>query len=326
MPGAIPHGPASRQWQADGHLRGYPPHAMDLPLRFRPTYMPIVWGGRRMAQWRADLPEGPIGESWDLADHQRGMSVVADGPFAGVSLRELTATRGRELVGGDFSGGDFPLMVKLIDANDRLSIQVHPDDATAHTRGHRSGKDECWIILDVAEDAELGIGTVREASSDELITAARDGSIVDLLDWRKPAVGDVLYNPAGTIHALGPGLTVLEIQQAVDLTYRLFDYGRGRALHLEEARGVVQGRPHVHRLDSSVGETSMLLVAGPHFGVAWCVHQPPVLPQGMRDVQLLPIDASVSGIGPGECALIDEHQARRLSSDGKFVLAWSLDH
>ena len=219
---------------------------------------------------------------------------------------------------------ELDVMAKYLFTEERLSIQVHPDDATARARGHRRGKDECWIILDVADDAELGIGTVREASADEVIAAARDGSIVDLLDWRKPAVGDFLYNPAGTIHALGAGLTVLEIQQAVDLTYRLFDYGRPRELHLEESRDVVAARPHVHRLDTRVGETSMLLVAGPHFGVAWCVGEPPVLPQGLRDVQLLPIDAPAGGVGPGECALIDEHQARRLRSDGTFVLAWSL--
>jgi len=221
-------------------------------------------------------------------------------------------------------GRDLDVMAKYLFTTERLSIQVHPDDATAQARGHPRGKDECWIILDVADDAELGIGTVREASGDEVIAAARDGSIVDLLDWRRPARGDFLYNPAGTIHALGPGLTVLEIQQAVDLTYRLFDYGRPRELHLEESRDVVEARPHAHRLDGKVGDTSTLLVAGPHFGVAWCVGQPPVLPQGLRDVQLLPIDVAAGGIAPGECALIDEQQARRLRSDGIFVLAWSL--
>ena len=216
------------------------------------------------------------------------------------------------------------VLAKYLFTTERLSIQVHPDDAKAQARGHRSGKDECWIVLDVADGAELGIGTVREASSDAVIAAARDGSIVVLIDWRKPAVGDFLYNPAGTIHALGPGLTVLEIQQAVDVTYRLFDYGRPRDLHLEESRDVVHARPHRHRLDTQVGDQSMLLVAGPHFGVAWCVHEPPLLPQGLRDVQLLPIDAPAAGVGAGECALIDEHAARRVRSDGRFVLAWSV--
>ena len=219
---------------------------------------------------------------------------------------------------------DLDLMCKYLFTAERLSIQVHPDDATAQARGYVRGKDECWIILDAGDDAELGIGTLREVSGDEVIAAAKDGSIVDLLDWRKPAVGDFIYNPAGTMHALGPGLVVLEIQEAADLTYRLYDYGRPRPLHLDEACDVVEGRPHEHRLDTRVGKTSMLLVAGPHFGVAWCVGEPPVLPQGIRDVQLLPIDVAVGGVDPGECALIGEHEARRLRSDGIFVLAWSL--
>ena len=222
------------------------------------------------------------------------------------------------------AGRNLDVMAKYLFTTERLSIQVHPGDDVAQARGHRSGKDECWIVLEAGDDAELGIGTVREAPGDEVIADALDGSIVELVDWRKPAVGDFIYNPAGTIHALGPGLTVLEVQQAVDVTYRLFDYGRPRDLHLEEARDVVKARPHHHRLDTRIGEHSMLLVAGPHFGVAWCVNEPPVLPMGIGDVQLLPIDAPAAGVGPGECALIDEHAARRVRSEGKFVLAWSL--
>jgi mannose-6-phosphate isomerase len=224
------------------------------------------------------------------------------------------------------AGRELDVMAKYLFTTERLSIQVHPDDATAHARGHRSGKDECWIVLAVDDNAEVGIGTVREASADEVIAAARDGSIIDLMDWRKASVGDFIYNPAGTIHTLGPGLTVLEIQQAVDVTYRLFDHGRPRQLHLAESHDVVKARPHHHRLDTKVGQQSLLLVAGPHFGVAWCVGEPPILPQGLRDVQLLPIDGTVSGVKPGECALIDEHAARRLRSDGTFVLAWSMAH
>ena len=223
------------------------------------------------------------------------------------------------------AGRELDVMAKYLFTTERLSIQVHPDDATAHERQQRSGKDECWIILDAGDDAELGIGMVREASASEVIDAARDGSIVELMDWRKPRRGDFIYNPAGTIHALGPGLTVLEIQQAVDLTYRLFDYGRPRELHLDEAADVVDARPHHHRLDTRVGEQSMLLVAGPHFGVAWCVGEPPVLPQAIRDVQLLPIDGAVAGIAPGDCALVNPSEARRLRSTGTFVLAWSVD-
>ena len=166
---------------------------------------------------------------------------------------------------------ELDVMVKYLFTTERLSVQVHPNDQTARERGYPRGKDECWIVLDVADDAELGIGTVREASSGELMDSARDGSIVDLLDWKRPSKGDFIYNPAGTIHALGPGLTVLEIQQAVDLTYRLFDYGRPRELHLEEASDVVEAKPHSTALDTQVGSKSKLLVDGPHFGVAWCL-------------------------------------------------------
>src|SRR5688572_8556846 len=105
------------------------------PLLFRPVYQTLVWGGRRMERWRPGLPSGPIGESWDLADHAAGMSVVAQGPLAGTSLAELVAAAPAALVGAGFPGGPFPLMVKLIDANERLSVQVHPDDVLAQKLG-----------------------------------------------------------------------------------------------------------------------------------------------------------------------------------------------
>ena len=220
-------------------------------------------------------------------------------------------------------GRQLDVMAKYLFTTERLSIQVHPDDATARSRGYPRGKDECWIVLDVADGAELGIGTVRTVEPGELMAAARDGSIVELMDWKRPSKGDFIYNPAGTVHALGPGLTVMEIQQAVDLTYRLFDYGRPRELHLEEAADVVRPQPHSNPLDTSVDGGSKLLVDGPYFGVAWCVGEPPELPDRMRDVQLLPIDAPVGIVKPGECALIDRGAARTLMGSGTFVLAWS---
>jgi mannose-6-phosphate isomerase len=223
-------------------------------------------------------------------------------------------------------GRELDVMAKYLFTSERLSIQVHPDDITAHKRGYPRGKDECWIVLDVADDAELGIGTVREIEPAELMEAARDGTIVELMDWKRPAKGDFIYNPAGTVHALGPGLTVLEVQQSVDLTYRLFDYGRPRELHLEEAFDVVEPGPHHHSLDTRVGTESRVLVDGPHFGVAWCVGEPPELPARITDVQLLPIDSPLGIVKPGQCALIDEGAARTLMCQGTFVLAWSAEN
>jgi mannose-6-phosphate isomerase len=223
------------------------------------------------------------------------------------------------------AGRELDVMVKYLFTTERLSIQVHPDDATARERGYPRGKDECWIVLDAADDAELGIGTVRNVPPGNLIEAARDGSIVELMDWRRPSKGDFIYNPAGTIHALGPGLTVLEIQQAVDLTYRLFDYGRPRELHLDEAEAVIRPEPHHDNRDTKVNGRSKILVDGPHFGVAWCVKEPPKLPERMKDVQLLPIDQPVGIVKAGECALIDRGAARTLMGSGTFVLAWSIE-
>ena len=163
------------------------------------------------------------------------------------------------------AGRQLDVMAKYLFTTERLSIQVHPDDPTARARGYPRGKDECWIVLDVADDAELGIGTVRDLPAGEVLDAARDGSIVDLIDWRRPEKGDFIYNPAGTIHALGPGLTVLEIQQAVDLTYRLYDYGRPRELHLEQGIAVAKGVPHDPHLRRHVPAGDVSLVDGPYF-------------------------------------------------------------
>lgn len=132
--------------------------ALALPLTFKPVYHTLVWGGRAMAQWRADLPTGPIGESWDLADHARGMSVVAEGALTGTTLQELTRQHGTALIGDSWDGGEFPLLIKLIDANDRLSVQVHPDDALARQLGlGQRGKTECWLMLN--DGGELFVGT-----------------------------------------------------------------------------------------------------------------------------------------------------------------------
>jgi mannose-6-phosphate isomerase len=224
------------------------------------------------------------------------------------------------------SGQPIDVMAKYLFTSERLSIQVHPDDATARARGHPRGKDECWIVVAAEPGAEIGIGTVREVAPAALIEAARDGSIVDLIDWRPARAGQFLYNPAGTVHALGAGLTILEIQQRVDLTYRLFDYGRPRELHLTEAEDVVRPEPHFHAADRYIepGE-SAVLVDGEHFGVAWCHRLAPPLPDGAQDVQLLPIDApaSIAGetLAAGQCALVDRPDGIR--SEGDFVLTWS---
>ena len=218
------------------------------------------------------------------------------------------------------------VMAKYLFTSERLSVQVHPNDAEAKAMGLKSGKDECWVVLSAGADAELGIGTKAVMTADALIAAARDGSIIGDIDWRRPHTGDFIYNPAGTVHALGPGLVVMEIQQSADVTFRLYDYGRDRPLHLEEARQVAKPRPHHDPLDGPIDrERSEMLVDQGAFGVAWCHHNSPALPT-IRDLQVLPIDTAMQidgeTVSPGESALFDG-DAANLRSDGNFVLAWA---
>ncbi|CAH0498999.1 class I mannose-6-phosphate isomerase [Novosphingobium sp. CECT 9465] len=141
--------------------------------------------------------------------------------------------------------GDPELLIKYLFTSEKLSIQVHPDDTAAQAHGYRRGKDEAWVVLAAEPRATIAIGTVIPMTQDELRRAALDGTIEDLVDWKAVEAGDVYYSPARTVHAIGPGLTLVEVQQNVDLTYRLYDYGRPRELHLEDGIAVSNPVPYV---------------------------------------------------------------------------------
>ena len=180
------------------------------------------------------------------------------------------------------------VLVKYLFTSDRLSIQVHPDDRQARQMGGTRGKEECWLILEAQRGAHYGIGLKRDVSLQELERSALDGTIVDLMDWREALAGDFIYNPAGTVHALGPGLTVLEVQQNSDITLRLFDYFSDRPLHLKESLAVAKLGPHHHELDRHIDFTrTEVLVEGPMFGVAYCNGSLPATPAGAHDFQLV---------------------------------------
>jgi mannose-6-phosphate isomerase len=135
-------------------------------------------------------------------------------------------------------GEDPELLIKYLFTSEKLSVQVHPGDAAAQARGYPRGKDEAWLVLAAEPDSTIALGPKTPLSAGKLRAAALDGSIVDLLDWRPVKAGDFIYSPAGTVHAIGAGLTVIEIQQNLDLTYRLYDYGRPRELHLDDGVAV----------------------------------------------------------------------------------------
>lgn len=161
---------------------------------------------------------------------------------------------------------DPELFVKTLFTGERLSIQVHPDAAAARQRGFGRGKDEAWVVLDAEPGATIGLGLKSTVDADTMRAAALDGSIIDLLIWHPCAPGDVFFTPAGTIHAIGGGVKLFEVQQNLDLTFRLHDYDRGRDLHLDEALAVADLSAWRGGLQPSLlGERRELLVAGPGF-------------------------------------------------------------
>jgi mannose-6-phosphate isomerase len=214
--------------------------SLRAPLHFHPVYQTLVWGGQRLRPWRADMPDGPIGESWDLADHERGMSVVSQGPWAGRTLGELTSQAGADLVGAGFRGGSFPLMVKLIDATERLSLQVHPDLATSVKLGvGTDSKTECWVML--ADGGYLFQGMRPGTSREDFERALATRNVETTLNRFEARNRDVFFNEARTVHALGEGCLVYEVQQTCDVTYRVYDWdrlgldGKPRPLHIAES-------------------------------------------------------------------------------------------
>lgn len=210
------------------------------PLRFAPIYRTAVWGGRRLLRWRPELPAGPVGEAWELADHPNGQSRVVEGPERGATLGELVLRHGAALVGAGFRGGVFPLMTKLIDATERLSVQVHPDDALARTLGvGENGKTECWFFL--AGGGEVFQGTKPKIDAAAFERALAAGTVAGALNRFEVTAGDFYFVPARTVHALGSGCLLYEVQQTSDVTFRAHDWGRvgldgqPRPLHVKEA-------------------------------------------------------------------------------------------
>lgn len=206
-------------------------------------------------------------------------------------------------------GEHLPILVKWLFTSEKLSIQVHPNDEQAQARGIPSGKEECWYIVNAEPGAVLGMGTKQPLSSDELRVASLSGEIEQLMDWKPVKAGDYFYIPAGTVHAIGAGITLVEVQQYADITYRLYDYGRPRELHLDDGVAVSAARPYADlRYGQAAG--NMSLVGGPHF---WLSHVEDMagiesLPNG-SSIWVVPLEGeleiSTGFAGVGECLLVD---------------------
>lgn len=307
------------------------------PVRFRPVYQSYLWGGRKLADryGRKDVPpSGPVAESWEVSDRDDGMSVAAEGPFAGCSLRTLMQDHREGILGQSRAGKVFPLLVKVIDARETLSIQVHPDDEAA-ARGIGEAKSEAWYVLDADPGAFVYCGFRPGVTREEAEASLGKATMPELL-VRHPVVrGEVIYIPGGTVHAIGAGCLLLEVQQNSNTTFRLFDYdrkgpdGKTRALHLDEARKVIHwdaghvrpenkggccrtpyfsiescsvDRAPLPLVDPLGGFTMVFVeegsieVAGSHGSRAAGSGTTWLIPASLRDVRALPIDGAPARI------------------------------
>lgn len=199
------------------------------PFRLKPWFSERVWGKRDLRPWYEDTgTKELVGEAW-LTGPQ---CVIETGEFAGREFASVAA----EL------GGEFPLLVKLLFPNEKLSVQVHPDDTQARAMGEVRGKTECWYVLEAEPGAYVSLGLKDGVDATKFRAAVADGTAENLLREVPVAVGDMLFVDAGTVHAIGPGVVLLETQQTSDVTYRLYDYGRPRELHLEKGLAVMKAQ------------------------------------------------------------------------------------
>ncbi|MBE2237535.1 MAG: class I mannose-6-phosphate isomerase [Caldilineaceae bacterium] len=214
------------------------------PLTFDPVFKDYPWGGRNLAtKLGRTIPDGIVAESWDIAAHAHGSSVVNTGALAGKTLPEVQALLGEALLGDRntqaLAAGKFPLLIKILDANRWLSVQVHPDDAYALSHEDEPGKTEMWVVLHADAGAELIYGFAPGMTRAHYAEVIGTDASVDSLHRVPVKPGDVIFVPSGTVHALGPGIMVAEIQQNSDSTYRIWDWGRPRPLHLEKSLDVL---------------------------------------------------------------------------------------
>ena len=216
------------------------------PLKFKPIFKDKIWGGRKIKE-QLGLDFGPLpncGEVWLLSGLWDEQSEVANGDFEGDEINDLVETFMGDLVGEavfDKYGEQFPLLLKIIDANDWLSVQVHPDDELAEKRGIGNGKTEMWYVMHADKDAELVMGFDREMTRMDYVKVMKNNTLREVLNYEKVEAGDVFFIPAGRVHALGPDIMVAEIQQTSDTTYRIYDWdrineaGMSRELHIPQS-------------------------------------------------------------------------------------------
>ena len=293
--------------------------SLHMPILLSPVYKDYVWGGTRFATdlHRRLLP-GTYAESWEIADHPDGHTRIVNGPCAGMTLAEAIRAAGPELLGKNRAADRFPLMVKLIDACETLSVQVHPDDRTASLVGGEA-KSEMWFVLAATPDAHIYSG-FRPGVTPEAFAAARAAGTIPSLLQRFPArPGMVFHTPGGRVHAIGAGCLLLEVQQNSNTTYRLYDWdrldrdGRPRPLHIEKALRVINWgltsspvAPVLPEIPVAPGFATREILSTPHFHVEeWILSDARTIPHdGSGFLILFPTDAPLRIRTPGQPAMI----------------------
>ena len=237
------------------------------PLLVKPEFVERIWGTRDLSPLYGPAPgEAPIGEVWLTGDQCQ----VANGALAGMSLGELCRRYGRDLVGETAPDADrFPLLVKFLFPHDKLSVQVHPDDETARRAGLPCGKTECWYVLKAEAGAKIGLGLKPGTKREDFARAIEEVRAEQLMNWIDVSAGEMIYVDAGTVHAIGPGVILLETQQNSDTTYRLYDYGRPRELHVQQGLAALKETTRAGKVEPGVAhENLVVLIWSPCFLVA----------------------------------------------------------
>lgn len=256
---------------------------MLYPFKFQPAFKDYIWGGRSFEKLGKIIPDGIVAESWEISSHPDGVSTIINGELAGMPLDEAVKKFGRELVGTSLPDKDvekFPLLVKFIDANQKLSVQVHPEDEYAFINENGElGKNEMWYILSANPGAKLIYDVNPGITREDFANAVNEDRIESCLKYIEVNEGDTLNIPAGLVHAIGDGIVLAEIQQNSNTTYRVFDYnrvdknGNTRPLHIEKALDVIDfknaGRPEKFPgITVKLGNSSKtVLVANKYFAV-----------------------------------------------------------
>lgn len=312
-------------------------------IKLKPNFKQYLWGGNNLNKiYNKCTPEPPVAESWEISAHPDGLSTAIGGEYDGLTIPELCKKYGKEFYGeGIGDGEDFPLLLKILDAEDNLSVQVHPDDAYANKYENGSkGKTEAWYILSAEEGAQLIYGFKEDISKDRFKTAIAEGNLDEILNKVDCFPGDVFYIPAGTVHAVGKGLMIAEIQQSSNTTYRVFDYNRRdkegnlRELHIEKAIDVSnlyksRGKEKVIGKTARIGKTVVTEFIDSDFfhfdELAICDEYVDNTNNLLQMVLVIDGELSINGtaLRKGESALIPACIGEyRISGNGKLLRYW----